>query len=74
MEVHFYLLLGRSNMPVVHIHMYKGRTKEQKKELVRRITEDFEQVVNVKPESLHILFQDIDKEDWGTRGKLASDL
>ena len=40
-------------MPVVHIHMYKGRTKEQKKELVRRITEDFEKVVNVKPESLH---------------------
>jgi 4-oxalocrotonate tautomerase family enzyme len=45
-------------MPVVHIHMYKGRTKEQKKELVRRITKDFEEVVNVKPQSLHILFQD----------------
>jgi len=54
--------------------MYKGRTKEQKKELVRRISKDFEEVVNVKPESLHILFQDIDKEDWGTRGALASDL
>ena len=48
--------------------------KEQKKELVRRISKDFEEVVNVKPESLHILFQDIDKEDWGTRGALASDL
>jgi 4-oxalocrotonate tautomerase len=53
--------------------MYKGRTKEQKKELVRRISKDFEEVVNVKPDSLHILFQDIDKEDWGTRGTLASD-
>lgn len=61
-------------MPVVHIHMYKGRTKEQKKELVRRIAKDFEEVVHVKPDSLHILFQDIDKEDWGTRGTLASDL
>ena len=57
-------------MPVVHIHMYKG----EKKELVRRISKDFEEVVSVKPESLHILFQDIDKEDWGTRGALASDL
>jgi 4-oxalocrotonate tautomerase len=54
--------------------MYKGRTREQKKELVRRIAKDFEEVVKVKPESLHILFQDIDKEDWGTRGTLASDL
>ncbi|MET0502905.1 MAG: tautomerase family protein [Candidatus Binatia bacterium] len=61
-------------MPVVHIHMYKGRTKEQKKELVGRITKDFEEVCNIKPESLHILFQDIDKEDWGTRGTLAAEL
>ena len=60
-------------MPVVHIHMYKGRTKEQKRELVRRITKDFDEVVNVKADSLHILFHDMDKDDWGTRGILASD-
>jgi len=60
-------------MPVVHIHMYKGRTKEQKQELVRRITKDFDEVCNIKPESLHILFHDIVKEDWGNRGVLASD-
>jgi 4-oxalocrotonate tautomerase len=62
------------NMPVVQIYMYKGKSKEQKKKLVERIARDFEEVVNVKPESLHILFHDMDKEDWGTRGTLASDL
>jgi 4-oxalocrotonate tautomerase len=72
--LHLSFSIAEVNMPVVHIHMYKGRTKEQKKELVRRIAKDFEEVVNVKPDSLHILFQDIDKEDWGTRGTLASDL
>jgi 4-oxalocrotonate tautomerase len=61
-------------MPVVHIYMYKGRTKEQKNELVKRLSRDFEEVVSVKPESLNILFHDIDKEDWGIRGGLASDL
>lgn len=61
-------------MPVVQIFMYKGRSKEVKKELVRRITKDFEEVAKVPPEALHILFQDVDKEDWGTRGTLASDL
>ena len=61
-------------MPVVQIYMYRGRTKEQKKELVQRIAKDFAEVVNVKPESLQILFHDMDKEDWGTRGMLASDL
>ena len=60
-------------MPVVHIYMYSGRSKEQKNELVKRISKDFEDVVSVKPESLNILFHDTDKEDWGVRGALASE-
>ncbi len=61
-------------MPVVQVYMYKGKTKEQKKELVRRISKDFQEIVNIAPESLHILFHDVDKDDWGTKGTLASDL
>lgn len=61
-------------MPVVQVYMYKGRSKEVKKELVRRITKDFEEVANVPPEALHILFNDVDKDDWGNRGTLVSDL
>ena len=60
-------------MPVVHIYMYAGRTKEQKNELVKRISKDFEEVVNVRSESLNILFHDTDKENWGIRGALVSD-
>ena len=60
-------------MPVVQIYMYAGRTKEQKNELVKRISKDFEEVVNVKSDSLNILFHDMDKEDWGIRGALGSD-
>jgi 4-oxalocrotonate tautomerase len=58
-------------MPVVHIYMFAGRTKEQKNELVRRISKDFEEIVSVKSESLNI--HDTDKEDWGIRGALASE-
>jgi 4-oxalocrotonate tautomerase len=54
--------------------MYAGRTKEQKNELVKRISKDFEEVVNVKSDSLNILFHDMDKEDWGIRGALASEI
>jgi 4-oxalocrotonate tautomerase family enzyme len=53
--------------------MYAGRSKEQKSELVRRISRDFQEVVNVKPESLNILFHDAEKENWGIAGALASD-
>ena len=50
-------------MPVVQIYMFPGRTKEQKNELVKRISKDFEEVANIKPESLNILFHDTAKED-----------
>jgi len=61
------------SMPVVHIYMYPGKTKEQKNELVKRISKDFAEVANIKPESLNILFHDTSKEDWGVRGSLASE-
>jgi 4-oxalocrotonate tautomerase len=60
-------------MPVVHIYMYAGRSKEVKGELVKRISRDFEAVANIKPDSLNILFHDMEKHDWGIRGALASD-
>ncbi len=60
-------------MPVVHIYMYAGRTKEQKSEMVKRISKDFEDVLSIKPESLNILFHDTEKENWGIRGSLASE-
>ena len=60
-------------IPVVHIYMYAGRSQEQKTEMVRRISKDFEEVLNVKPESLNVLFHDMEKSTWGTRGVLASE-
>jgi len=60
-------------IPVVHIYMYAGRSQEQKTEMVRRISKDFEEVLNVKPESLNVLFHDMEKSNWGTRGVLASE-
>jgi 4-oxalocrotonate tautomerase len=66
-------LFQEVKMPVVHIYMYTGRRKEQKSEMVRRISKDFEEVLNVKPESLNVLFHDMEKSDWGIRGALASE-
>jgi phenylpyruvate tautomerase PptA (4-oxalocrotonate tautomerase family) len=54
--------------------MYAGKSTEQKRELVRRISKDFDEVAAVKAESLHILFHDLDKADWGNRAILGSDM
>jgi 4-oxalocrotonate tautomerase len=67
------LTLLEVTMPVVHIYMYAGRTKEVKSELVKRISKDFEEVANVKPASLNILFHDVEKQDWAIGGALASE-
>jgi 4-oxalocrotonate tautomerase len=61
------------DMPVVHIYLFPGRSTQVKNELVKRISKDFEEVANIKPESLNILFHDVAKEDWGIRGVLASE-
>ena len=56
-------------------HSYvQGKNQGTEKRTGAQDLQGFRGSVNVKPESLHILFQDIDKEDWGTRGALASDL
>lgn len=57
-------------MPFVTIRLFPGRTKEQKAELVKAITEDFQKILGVKPEVLHIVFEEIPKEHWATAGAL----
>jgi phenylpyruvate tautomerase PptA (4-oxalocrotonate tautomerase family) len=41
--------------------------------MVRRIWQAFDEVLNVKPEALNVLFHDMEKNDWGIRGALASE-
>jgi 4-oxalocrotonate tautomerase len=53
--------------------MFKGRSREQKRALVRELTETFVRVAGGKPESVTIILQDIDKEDWGSAGALMID-
>ncbi|MBI2368745.1 MAG: tautomerase family protein [Deltaproteobacteria bacterium] len=60
-------------MPVVQIHLWEGRSKQQKAELVRLITESFQKAADVSPEALHIIFNDVKKDNWGHKGKLASE-
>ncbi len=59
-------------MPVVTVNMWEGRTVEQKKQLVEGITTAFEKIGTPK-EALHIILNDISKQNWGHSGKLASE-
>jgi 4-oxalocrotonate tautomerase len=60
-------------MPNVTIQWYAGRTTEQKRELTRAITEAIVRIGKTTPDQVHVVFQDVEKSDWGWNGKLASD-
>jgi 4-oxalocrotonate tautomerase len=51
-------------MPVVVVKWLEGRSKEQKQELVKGLTELFVKVAGVKPEDLNIIIEDVSKKNW----------
>jgi 4-oxalocrotonate tautomerase len=60
-------------MPIIRIEMFKGRSREQKRELARELTDTFVRVAGGKPESVTIVIQDVAKEDWAAAGVLMAD-
>lgn len=60
-------------MPIIRVEMFEGRTVEQKRELVRELTDAFIRTCGGRPESVQVVLTDVDKQDWGAAGELFSD-
>jgi 4-oxalocrotonate tautomerase len=65
--------LKEAAMPNITVQWYAGRTDQQKRELVAAITEAMVKIGKTTPDQVHIVFQDVEKSNWGNNGKLASD-
>ena len=61
-------------MPVVTVQLYEGRTVDQKRALVEAITKAMVDIAKTPASSVHIIFQDVPRSNWGTEGKLASEM
>ena len=61
-------------MPVVIVEMWEGRTVEQKRNLVKAITEAMVTHAGAKPEALHVIIHDVPKDSWAKAGVLSSDV
>jgi 4-oxalocrotonate tautomerase len=61
-------------MPIIRVEMWEGRTKEQKAELAKAITEAMVKIAKTTPEHTTVVFEDVPKENWAIGGVLASDL
>jgi 4-oxalocrotonate tautomerase family enzyme len=54
--------------------MWTGRTKAQKQELARVITDAMVNIAHTTPEATIVIFEDIPKENWAQSGSLASEM
>ncbi|WP_026380890.1 2-hydroxymuconate tautomerase [Afifella pfennigii] len=60
-------------MPFVVVEMWEGRTTDQKRNLVRAITDAMVTHCDCKPDHLHVVIHDVPKDSWGRAGVLGSD-
>jgi 4-oxalocrotonate tautomerase len=60
-------------MPTLRVELMEGRTLEQKKELVRALTEAVVRTLGSKPEGVDVILYDIKRHDWATGGELWSE-
>ena len=60
-------------MPNITVQWYAGRTDQQKREIVAAITDAMVRIAKTTPDQVHIVFQDVEKSNWGGSGRLASD-
>mgnify|MGYP001716863969 FL=1 len=61
------------NMPIIHVELVEGRTKEQKKQLGEAITKATVDIVKVPAEAVKVIFVDMKKDDFMEGGILRSE-
>jgi 4-oxalocrotonate tautomerase len=60
-------------MPFVEVHMISGRNDDQKRALVRAITDALVTYANASPDHLHVVINEYSKDNWAIAGGLLSD-
>ncbi len=60
-------------MPILQIELLEGRTLEQKRAMVKKVTEALVETINCKPEAVKILMREIKEEHIATAGILKAD-
>ncbi len=61
-------------MPVVQVNLKSGRTIDQKREIVRRMTDVLVDVCDSVEERVHVIINEVEEDNWGRGGNLLSDI
>jgi 4-oxalocrotonate tautomerase len=60
------------NMPIVHVYMWSGLSREAKEKIIKGITRVFEEL-GIPGHAVEVLIHEVPKENWGVGGEQASD-
>ena len=61
-------------MPFAQIYMLEGRTAEQKKAIIEKVTQALVDAVGAPKETVRVWIHEMPKENWGIAGVSAKDL
>ena len=61
-------------MPFAQIYMLEGRTVEQKKAVIEKVTQALHEATGAPVENVRVWIQDVPKANWSIAGVSAKDL
>jgi len=61
-------------MPFAQIYMIEGRTVDQKRAVIQKVTAALVEATGAPKENVRVWIQDVPKENWGIAGESAKDL
>jgi len=65
---------GCLKMPNITIDLWEGRSKEEKRKLIQKISKDVSETLNIPIEHIRVIINEVSKDNWGLEGKQASQI
>jgi 4-oxalocrotonate tautomerase len=59
-------------MPIVHVYVWKGFSREAKKKVIGGMTKVLCEL-GIPAQAVEVIIHDVPKEDWGVAGECASE-
>lgn len=58
-------------MPIAQLYLIEGRSEEQKRAVIEKVTQALVEAIGAPKESVRVLIHDVPRENWGIAGTIA---
>lgn len=55
-------------MPMIHVMNASPSGKDRKRELIGELTKTYARVMQMRPDTIRVVIQEIDRDAWGVAG------